>query len=86
MEFDLETLEEDLKNIQGVVDIHDLHVWSLSVGKVLMTCHLSSESPQISLRKARRMLKKKYKITHSTLQVEDSTGKHSFHCGHDLHQ
>lgn len=86
LETDLQTLEEDLRKIQGVIDIHDLHVWSLSLGKILMTCHMTSECPQISLKKARKMLKRKYKITHSTLQVEDTTGKHSFVCGHDLHQ
>ena len=40
----------------------------------------------LQIKKARKMLKKKYKITHSTLQVEDTSGKHTFRCGHDLHQ
>ena len=86
MEFDLESLEYDLQNIKGVIEVHDLHVWSLSLGKLSLSCHLSSECPQITLQKARKLIKKKYKITHSTIQVEENTGKNVIDCKHDLHQ
>ena len=72
LEFDVEGLESDLRNIEGVTDIHDIHVWSLSVGKLSMSCHLSTSEPQITdvLSRARDLIKKKYNITHSTIQVE----------------
>ena len=72
LEFDVEGLERDLSNIEGVEDIHDIHVWSLSVGKLSMSCHLTTSEPQISdvLSRARELIKKKYNITHSTIQVE----------------
>lgn len=86
VEFDMEILESDLINIKGVVEIHDLHVWSLSVGKLSLSCHLTSTNPQISLKKARRLIKNKYKIAHSTIQVELDTDKETHDCAHDLHE
>lgn len=86
MEFDLESLEKDLKSIVGVIEVHDLHVWSLSLGKLSLSCHLSSDCPQVALKKARKLIKQKYKITHSTIQVEENTGKNVIDCKHDLHQ
>lgn len=85
LEFDMVRLENDLKNVKGVVEIHDLHVWSLSVGKLSLSCHLTSNNPQISLRKARRLIKNQYKITHSTIQVELDSDKFKDECKHDLH-
>lgn len=85
LEFDMVKLENDLKNIKGVVEIHDLHVWSLSIGKLSLSCHLTSTSPQISLKKAARLIKNKYGISHSTIQVELDSDKFKDECRHDLH-
>ena len=70
LEFDVEGMEADLLSISGVIDVHDIHVWSLSIGKLSMSCHLTTSDPQNSLVLARDMIKKKYNITHTTIQVE----------------
>ena len=70
LEFDVEKLEEDLLSIPGVIEAHDIHVWSLSIGKLSMSCHLTTSEPQNSLVLARDLIKKKYNITHTTIQVE----------------
>ena len=44
-ELDIEQLETDILNIPGVEEIHDLHVWSISVGKFSMSAHITSDSP-----------------------------------------
>jgi zinc transporter 2 len=85
LEFKMIELEKDLKSIKGVQEIHDLHVWSLSVGKPSLSCHLTSNNPQISLRKARLLIKNKYKISHSTIQVELDSDELKDICKHDLH-
>lgn len=82
---DIESLEQDLKQISGVEEIHDLHVWSLSIGKISLSCHISSENPQTTLKKAKKIIKKKYGIEHVTIQVEDSN-QTLIDCKHDLHQ
>ena len=85
LDFDLDKLGNELLEIKGVIEVHDLHVWSLSVGKISLSCHLISSAPQISLKKARDMIKKKYNITHTTIQVELDTEQLDDTCKHDLH-
>ena len=75
LEFDIEELENDLLGINGVIEVHDIHVWSLSIGKISMSCHLTTTDPQNSLIKARELIKKKYNITHTTIQVELDSDK-----------
>ena len=67
----IEEMENQLLEIEGVIEVHDLHVWSLSMGKLSMTCHLISTKPQESLTKACEMIKIKYNIDHTTIQVEE---------------
>ena len=82
---DIESLEKDLLNIEGVVEIHDLHVWSLSIGKLSLSCHISSIDPQKTLKKSKKMIKKKYNIDHITIQAEDANLSKNMDCKHDLH-
>lgn len=84
LEFDIEELENDLLGIKGVIDVHDIHVWSLSIGKISMSCHLTTSDPQTSLKLARSLIKKKYNITHTTIQVELDTEKLNV-CKGNLH-
>ena len=82
---DIDELEADLKNIKGVKEIHDLHVWSLSIGKMSLSCHICGDDPQKILSKAEKMIKKKYKIDHITIQVEENNNNSQLNCKNDLH-
>ena len=44
---DVVQLKDDIYNECGndIVDVHDLHVWTISVGKVSMTGHIQSVKP-----------------------------------------
>jgi zinc transporter 2 len=84
VELNIDQLTKDLLKVKGVMEIHDLHVWSLSVGKLSLSCHLISNNPQISLSKATKLIRDKYGITHSTIQVEVND-KELHDCTHDLH-
>jgi cobalt-zinc-cadmium efflux system protein len=58
------------KNIQA---IHDLHIWSLSTKENALTAHLivpENNVNTIQLEKINRELKERFKIHHTTLQVE----------------
>jgi cation diffusion facilitator family transporter len=81
LEFDVERMEKDLLSIQGVIEVHDIHVWSLSIGKLAMSCHLTTTEPQNSLVLSSELIKKKYNITHTTIQVELNKKK----CKGNLH-
>ena len=85
VDIDIDELEDDLKKIKGVKEIHDLHVWSLSIGKINLSCHICCDNPQKTLTKAKKMIKKKYKIDHITIQVEDNNNKNQLSCINDIH-
>ena len=84
VDIDIEELEKDLNEIKGVKEIHDLHVWSLSMGKISLSCHICCDDPQKTLKKAKKMIQRKYKIEHITIQVEDNNAN-QICCKNDLH-
>lgn len=64
-------VETQLCAVAGVLSVHDLHIWSLSVGKPSLSVHLlASNDSHTVLAAANGMLKKKFNISHSTIQVE----------------
>lgn len=72
-EIDVAAVSADLCAIDGVEDIHDLHLWSLTSGMHVATAHLvtgTSEHVQPVLDEARDLLQQRYGIAHATLQVE----------------
>ena len=82
---DIEELEKDLYKIKGVKEVHDLHVWSLSMGKISLSCHICCDDTQKTLNKAKKMIQKKYKIDHNTIQVEEFNNSGNISCKNDLH-
>jgi cobalt-zinc-cadmium efflux system protein len=70
-----------IKEINGVTDVHHVHAWSLTSGKNIFSAHIcindSAQHEQI-LREAHQILKEKFGIYFSTLQIEvvcmDETG------------
>lgn len=72
-EIDISKLENGLLNIKGVQDVHDLHVWAITVGKCVLSCHVVAE-PGISsidlLGTIKHYCEKKNQIQHVTIQIE----------------
>lgn len=69
-----------LKNLSGVKEVHDLHIWGLSTKEIALTAHLVM--PDITLsdadyKKINTILKSDFKIDHATLQVEKGAGPHN---------
>jgi len=65
-------VEADLAAVEGVDDVHDLHVWTLTSGMHVATAHLVASAPsaQSVLNDARTVLRRDHGIEHATLQVE----------------
>ena len=74
----LDTLRCDLAALDGVVDVHDLHVWTLTsamdVASVHLMVHGDADAHGV-LDRARDLLSHRYGIDHATLQVEPDTHK-----------
>ena len=73
---DLDAMAADLEAIGGVVDVHDLHVWTLTSDMEAASAHLmirDDADPHGVLDRARELLDGRYRITHATFQVEPET-------------
>lgn len=70
---DLDAMETDLAGLGGVVDVHDLHVWTLTSEMEVASAHLmispGTDSHRV-LDQARVVLSERHGIGHATFQVE----------------
>jgi cobalt-zinc-cadmium efflux system protein len=76
---DVAALQSDLASIEGVVDVHDLHVWTLTSEMEVASAHLmvaTDADTHAVLDRARALLADRHQLRHATLQVEpeDHTG------------
>ena len=73
-------VEARLREVEGVKDVHDLHLWVLTSGMNVATAHLvvaPGASSQTVLASARQVMQRCFDIEHATLQVEaDATRCH----------
>ena len=70
---DLAALGRDLADIEGVSDVHDLHVWTLTSEMDAASAHLvvpAGADQHAVLDRARELLAVDYSIEHGTFQVE----------------
>jgi len=71
----LQMIAAEIKSVNGVQDIHDLHVWTISSGLNALSVHVIvkdqtvSESARI-IDEIGSILKTKFKISHTTVQIE----------------
>ena len=69
-----------LRNLEGVVDVHDLHIWGMSTTDVALTAHLvrPCHGGEDALpATATRQLRERFGIAHATLQVEQGLAIHA---------
>ncbi|QFS89575.1 Cobalt-zinc-cadmium resistance protein CzcD [Mycobacterium sp. THAF192] len=67
---DVDELRTALGSVEGVTEVHDLHVWTLVPGKDMVTAHLTSRrEAALVLDDARAVLTARG-LDHSTVQVE----------------
>jgi cobalt-zinc-cadmium efflux system protein len=72
-DIDLDELVEALSAIDGVVDVHDLHVWTLTSDMDAASAHLVTANGADShavLDRARQCLIERHGISHGTFQIE----------------
>jgi cobalt-zinc-cadmium efflux system protein len=70
---DLDAITTTLTGIDGVRDIHDLHVWTLTSDMDVLTAHIAvnvDTDSQVVLARARTLLAERFHLSHATLQVE----------------
>lgn len=72
-EVDLETVGRAMAEAEGVLGVHDLHVWTLSSGRLVLSAHVDladmADWPRV-LAALRGTLQRRFGIEHVTLQPE----------------
>jgi len=71
----LQAVIDSMRAAEGVLDVHDLHIWSLGSSTHALSCHVQIEDvpPSASdaiLRRLNTMLADRFHIAHTTVQFE----------------
>jgi len=71
-------VEAYLRDLPGVVAVHDLHIWAMSTTEVALTAHLIKPDAVVDdalLRRINRELHDRFGIEHTTIQLEVEDGR-----------
>ena len=85
----MDSMVTDLLKVEGVRDIHDLHVWSINENLCALSAHIITDDVLVSAglpiqRNLNEILVRKYNIRHATLQLEcECAGQNLLYC--DIH-
>ncbi len=71
----LTMLKDRLLGTDGVLSVHDLHVWTLTSGVVAMSCHVVvtdyAPAQRDILSRVREIVHNRFQIDHTTIQIEN---------------
>ena len=75
---DLEAIQKTLESIDGIREIHDLHVWNPSAESIALAVHITVPDQMLGkvdelAGEVRTVLAAKFKIAHPTLQFESNS-------------
>ena len=73
---ELATVDGALREIKGVRELHNLHIWALGSTQTVLTTHLVYDETEIDAealrQEATRMLRDRFDVHQSTIQIESS--------------
>ena len=70
---DLQSLKDAVLSQEGVLDLHDLHVWTITSGRVCLSAHVVAEAEvdrDAVIQRVNDILRLQFQLDHTTLQVE----------------
>jgi len=75
-EVDIMEVKSEIEGVEGVKEVHDLHVWTITSGMDALSGHIVVKDQMLSqsqviLSRLNDMLKEKFGLYHSTLQLEN---------------
>jgi cobalt-zinc-cadmium efflux system protein len=75
---DLQEIQKELEKIDGIKEIHDLHVWNPAAESIALAVHITVPDQMLGkvdklAQTVRLILSEKFKIGHPTLQFESNT-------------
>jgi cobalt-zinc-cadmium efflux system protein len=71
----LQSVIAEMRDVEGVLDVHDLHIWSLGSSTHALSCHVLIADVPLSasdgiLRRLNDVLADRFRIRHTTVQFE----------------
>lgn len=69
--FDLEKIKNTILNINGVQDIHHIHLWNINENDASFECHVVGKDLTL-LNEIKNVLKNDFGILHSNIQIEEN--------------
>jgi cobalt-zinc-cadmium efflux system protein len=72
---DVAAIREALAAAPGVLDVHDLHVWTITSGMDSLSCHVVADPetcPPDLLRRLQGILRDRFGLDHVTIQIQSS--------------
>jgi len=71
----IEEIRDSIRKMEKVIDVHDLHVWTISTGMNALSGHIVVHDQMLSqadkvVQTINKVLSERYGINHTTLQVE----------------
>lgn len=65
-------LQRALRSVEGVVEVHDLHVWTITSGFIALSAHVevTERGYDEVLHELQAVLRNRFQIEHATLQIE----------------
>lgn len=73
-----------LAGLEGVSEVHDLHIWTVGSGRKALSVHLISSRGESLLEAANGVLESRFGIIHTTIQIEHPERFSSERC-YDCH-
>ena len=78
----LEDVKSSILQTEGVIDMHDLHLWALSTNENALSAHVmtSHQKTNTLLSSLQKLLAKEFNISHVTIQVENENETDNLNC------
>ncbi|MBE6679011.1 MAG: cation transporter [Ruminococcaceae bacterium] len=78
---EINEIKEHIMGIDGIIDVHHIHIWSMDNQNNYATMHIVTDEPSHEIKNAVRNELSEHGITHATLELEAS-GEHCHekHC------
>jgi cobalt-zinc-cadmium efflux system protein len=80
---ELAAVEEMLTSLEGVISLHDLHIWSVTDERAIMSAHLTiapeADRPQL-MGEIERLARDRFEVHHSTIQLDCPEGCSTNRC------
>jgi len=71
-EINIAEIKAELSEIEGICDVHHIHLWSMDGNNNYATMHIVTDSNPVSVKEAVKEKLRMYNISHTTLELEST--------------